>query len=154
MPIPQSSIPQHAIGVPTPEAALDQAEDPAAPQAPYRRRNRERKAPDRERRTIHKPLRLTPAEWAEVKAKLGTRKWSEFVRSAVLAAPDEPPSRRPAAVPYWAAKIGANINQLAYHCNSTGALPQLIELHAIWTQIEEAVKAADEARWSEGKGDV
>lgn len=99
-----------------------------------------------EHRTRHFSFQLTPAERSELEtlAKSASLTLSEFVRLRCL-------SQRPNAttplrlsnevarkLAYELARVGTNLNQLAYHANATGSMPARDALDATLNEIVKA----------------
>ena len=91
---------------------------------------------------------VTPAEREEAQRRAANigRRLSDFLRLAALS--DEFPEAVQAKLPpevgrmiaFELARIGGNLNQLSYHANATGSMPDRVALDAT---LEEIVKATE-----------
>jgi hypothetical protein len=101
-----------------------------------------------ERRTAFIGANVKPSEREEALRRAATmgKRLSEFLRLVALS--DRFPEAMPAKLPpeigrllaYELARIGTNLNQLSYHANATGAMPDRVALDAT---LEEIVKATE-----------
>jgi len=107
------------------------------------------KSSDRgERRTAFMGTNVTPGERAEAlrRAAVAGRRLSDFLRLAALSdrfsAAMQPrlPPEVGRMLAFELARIGTNLNQLSYHANSTGAMPDRVALVAT---LDEIVKATE-----------
>ena len=102
-----------------------------------------------ERRTAFAGANLTSSERAEVerRAKLSGRRLSDFIRLALLS--DRPGATVEPKLPpdvgrkiaLELARIGTNLNQLSYHANATGSMPDRVSLDSTLHEIVRATEA-------------
>jgi hypothetical protein len=103
----------------------------------------------RERRTAFMGTNVTPRERDEAqrRAAIMGRRLSDFLRLAALSDrfPEAIQPRLPPEVgrmlAFELARIGTNLNQLSYHANATGAMPDRVALDATLNEIVKATEA-------------
>ncbi len=103
----------------------------------------------RERRTAFMGANVTPSEREEAlrRASIMGRRLSDYLRLAALSDrfPDTVHSKLPPDVgrmiAFELARIGGNLNQLSYHANATGAMPDRVALDATLNEIVKATEA-------------
>jgi hypothetical protein len=103
----------------------------------------------RERRTAFMGANVTPGEREEARRRAASmgRRLSDFLRLVALS-DRVSETMRPRLPPevahmlaYELSKIGTNLNQLSYHANATGAMPDRVALDATLNEIVKATEA-------------